>query len=160
MIIITVFLLCLFSSSSYGGEDYNLVSFKGTAINIPAKWNVIEKDNCLFIKGERVKTSGSLKFCREISSNESDYFKINDNGEWEAVSDGIPVLADVNTTSKFTSMSAIVSCKFKDDAGYHTEQCFQAEINLPLNISFIFIGRGDASLFKDYKEVYLSLKVK
>lgn len=157
---ILTFLLCLFPISSYSGENYKLVSFKGTTINIPIEWNVKEKDNCLFIKGERVKTSDSLQICRDISSDESNYFTMNDDGEWAAVSDGIPVLADVNTTSKFTGMSAIVSCKFKDDAGYHTEQCFQAEINLPLNISFIFIGRGDASLFKDYKEVYLSLKIK
>lgn len=69
-------------------------------------------------------------------------------------------MTDVIVTSKFTGMSAIVSCKYQDDAGYHTEQCFQAEINLPQKTNFIFIGRGDSSLFKDYKRVYLSFKVK
>lgn len=76
------------------------------------------------------------------------------------MTDGIPVLAELNITSKFTGMSAIVSCKYKDDEGYHTEHCFQAEINLPQKINFIFTGRGDLNLFKDYKKVYLSFDVK
>jgi len=76
------------------------------------------------------------------------------------VTDGVPVLADVNVTPKFTGMSAIVSCKYKDDAGYHSEQCFQAEINLHQKISFIFTSNGDSELFESYKDVYLSFRVK
>ncbi|QCT22662.1 hypothetical protein FEM41_11395 [Jejubacter calystegiae] len=109
---------------------------------------------------QRVNESDYLKVCKDTSSDESDYFTVNDDGEWEAVTDGVPVVADVNITSEFTAMSAIVSCKYKDDAGYHTDQCFQAEVNLPKKISYFFIGRGDSSLFNDYKKVYLSLKIK
>ncbi|MIG41079.1 hypothetical protein AHW95_24390, partial [Salmonella enterica subsp. enterica] len=63
-------------------------------------------------------------------------------------------------TSKFTGMSAIVSCRIKDDTGYHAEQCFQAEIKLPGNMVFIFTGVGDSSLFNDYREIFLSFEIK
>ena len=159
MKVILIFLLFLFAGTSYGNEDYKIISFKEAIINIPAKWKVNKKNDCLFISKKHVSASDYLKVCKYAPSDESYYFAINDDGKWEAVTDGIPVLADVNVTPKFTGMSAIVSCKYKDDAGYHTEQCFQAEIDLPINMVFIFTGRGDSSLFKDYKEVYLSFKI-
>lgn len=155
-----MFFLCLFASSCYSGGNYKSTSLEEAAINIPAKWNVNKKNDCLIIRAEHVNTSDYLKLCRNSSSEESDYFTMNDDGKWEAVTDGIPVLADINVTSKFTGMSAVISCKYKDEAGYHSEQCFQAEINLPQKINFIFTGRGDSSLFKDYKNVYLSFNVK
>ncbi|ELJ5853399.1 hypothetical protein RS425_001759 [Enterobacter kobei] len=114
----------------------------------------------MFVKDKQVSASDYLKICRNLSSEEGDYFKANNDGEWEAVTDGIPILADVNVTPEFTGMSAIVSCKYKDDAGYHSEQCFQAEINLPQKISFIFTGNGDSKLFESYKAVYISFSVK
>ncbi|AAM86909.1 hypothetical protein LXP63_20630 [Yersinia pestis subsp. pestis] len=125
-----------------------------------------QKNDCLIMRAEHVNASDYLKLCRNSSSEESeeseesDYFTMNDRGEWEAVTDGIPVLADINVTSKFTGMSAVISCKYEDDAGYHSEQCFQAEINLPKKINFIFTGRGDPSLFNYYKSIYLSFKVR
>lgn len=145
--------------SSYS-SDYKLIHLRDASVRIPVKWSVKKNNNCLLIRNEQVKLLNLLKVCRVLSSEDSAYFTRNDDGEWEAVTDGIPVLADLNITSKFTGMSAIVSCKYKDDAGYHTEQCFQAEINLPQKINFIFTGRGDLNLFKDYKKVYLSFDVK
>jgi len=85
---------------------------------------------------------------------------MNDGGEWEAVTEGIPVLADINVTPKFTGMSAVISCKSEDDAGYHSEQCFQAEIDLPKETNFIFTGRGDPYFFDYYKSIYLSFKIR
>lgn len=157
---ITLFFVCLFAGSCYCGENYKSVSLADAIINIPAKWNVSVKNDCLIIRSENVNASDYLKLCRTSSNGESDYFSLNDDGLWEAITEGIPVLAEVNVTSKFTGMSAIVSCKYKDDAGYHTDQCFQAEIKLPQKINFIFTGRGDSSLFKAYKSTYLSFKVK
>lgn len=155
-----MFFLCLFASSSYSEGNYKSISLEEAVINIPAKWYVNRKNDCLFIRVEHVNAFDYLKLCRGSSIEESDYFKMDDDDKWEAITDGTPVFADVNVTSKFTGMSAIVSCKYKDDAGYHTEQCFQAEINLPQKINFIFTGRGDSSLFNDYKEVYLSFNIK
>jgi len=102
-------------------------SLDEATINIPEKWNVKKNNNCLIIKAEHVYASDYLKLCRNVSNEESDYFTMNDDGKWEAVTDGIPVLANINTSSKFTGMSAVVSCKYKDDAGYHSEQCFQGK---------------------------------
>jgi hypothetical protein len=157
---IMVFFLFFFSMSSYS-EDYKKISLKEGEFTIPANW-IVNKNNkkCLIINQKNINAINHLKLCRTTYSEDGDYFTTNDDGEWEAVTDGIPVLADVSVTSQFTGMSAIVSCKHKDEAGYHTEQCFQAEINLPQKINFIFNGRGDSSLFEDYKRVYLSFKIK
>ncbi|WP_313108899.1 hypothetical protein [Atlantibacter sp.] len=152
--------LCLFMTPSYSKENYKTITFHEASISLPAKWSVSKKNDCMFVKDKQVSASDYLKICRDSSSEEGDYFKENDDGEWEAVTDGVPVLADVNVTPKFTGMSAIVSCKYKDDAGYHSEQCFQAEINLPLKITFIFTSSGNPKLFKNYKDVYLSFRVK
>lgn len=150
----------LFSGLGYGNESYRSITLEDAVITIPDKWDVKEKENCLFIRKDLVQSDSYLKVCRETSNGESDYFTMNDDNVWEAITDGIPILADVNVTKDFTGMSAIVSCKYKDDAGYHTDKCFQAEIDLPTHINFIFSGRGDPSLFKDYKESYLSFKIK
>ncbi|AJK15959.1 Uncharacterised protein [Yersinia pseudotuberculosis] len=155
-----MFFLILFANSCYSGEEHKSTPLGEAAINIPVKWKVNKKNDCLIMRAEHVNASDYLKLCRNSSSEESDYFTMNDRGEWEAVTDGIPVLADINVTSKFTGMSAVISCKYEDDAGYHSEQCFQAEINLPKKINFIFTGRGDPSLFNYYKSIYLSFKVR
>jgi hypothetical protein len=157
---IVAFYFILFCELGYSGEIYKLIVFKDSTITIPVKWNFKEKENCLFVGKELVQSASYLKVCKETSSGKSDYFTMNDDGVWEAITDGVPILADVNITNEFTGMSAIVSCKYKDDAGYHTDKCFQAEIDLPTHITFIFSGRGDPSLFKDYKESYLSFKIK
>ncbi|GAB2947128.1 hypothetical protein GCM10011328_41360 [Hafnia psychrotolerans] len=155
-----MFFLFLFANSCYSREEYKSTSLEEAAINTPVKWKVNKKNGCLIIRAEHANASDYLKLCRNSFSEESDYFTMNDRGEWEAVTDGIPVLADINVTSKFTGMSAVISCKYEDDAGYHSEQCFQAEINLPKKINFIFTGRGDPSLFDYYKIIYLSFKVR
>lgn len=160
MKVILIFICLFFPGSVYSGEDYKLISFKEAIVKIPAKWYVNKKNNCLFIRKGHLGLSNHLKLCRDTLNEESYYFTMNDDGKWEAVTDGVPVLADVNVTSEFIGMSAIVACKYKDDAGYHTGQCYQAEIKLPQKITFIFTGIGDSPLFKDYKEVYLSFKVK
>lgn len=160
MRVITILLFILFSGLCYGSESFKSIVFKDAVIVIPAKWNFKEKENCLLIRKDIVQSANYLKICRETSSGENDYFTMNDDKVWEAITDGVPILADVNVTKEFTGMSAIVSCKYKDDAGYHTDKCFQAEIDLPTHINFIFSGRGDPSLFKDYKESYLSFKIK
>ncbi|WP_235956008.1 hypothetical protein [Rouxiella aceris] len=155
-----IFLFVFFPCSGYSRESYKSIIFKDSTITIPAKWNFKEKENCLFVRDELAQSGRYLKICRETSSGESDYFTMNDDGVWEAITDGAPILADINVTTEFTGVSAIVSCKYKDEAGYHTDKCFQAEIDLPNHINFIFSGRGDPSLFKDYKESYLSFKIK
>lgn len=157
---ILMIFLCLFMAPSYSKENYKAITFHEASISLPEKWSVSKKDDCMFVKDKKVSASDYLKICRESPSEEGDYFKMNDDGEWEAVTDGVPVLADVNVTPKFTGMSAIVSCKYKDDAGYHSEQCFQAEINLPQKISFVFTSNGDSESFKYYKGVYLSFRLK
>lgn len=160
MKVVIILLFIPFPGLGYGSESYKSVAFKDAVIAIHAKWNFKEKENCLLIRKDVVQSDSYLKVCRETSSGESDYFTMNDDKVWEAITDGVPILADVNITKEFTGMSAIFSCKYKDDAGYHTDKCFQAEIILPTHINFIFSGRGDTSLFKDYKESYLSFKIK
>ncbi|EIP3949554.1 hypothetical protein LSB85_001326 [Salmonella enterica] len=160
MKIILIFFLFLFTDTIYGDDGHKTIYLREGGINTPAKWNVNKENDCLFVGKPHINKDDRLKICRYISSEESNYFTTNESGEWEAITDGIPVLADVNTTPKFTGMNAIVSCKYKDDAGYHTGLCFQAEIHLPRNIVFIFTGRGDLSLFEDYKKVYFSFKIK
>lgn len=155
-----IFIFVFFSGTSYSSETYKSINFKDATIAIPVKWNFKEKEDCLFIWKEQVQLANYLRVCRGTSSGESDYFTMNDDGVWEAITEGVPILADVSVTTKYTGMSAIVSCKYKDDAGYHTDECFQAEIELPTHIKFIFTGRGDSSLFKNYKETYLSFKIK
>lgn len=98
----------MFSSSCYSLDSYKSISFEDTVINIPEKWNVNKKNDCLIIRAEHVNASDYLKLCRNSSSEESDYFTMNDDGEWEAVTDGIPVLADINVTSRLTGMSAVI----------------------------------------------------
>jgi hypothetical protein len=136
------------------------VNFKNASIDIPAKWSAKEKGDCLLIRPKLQDAANYLEVCKNQSSDESYYFTMNDDGEWEAVTEGIPILADMNVTPKYKGMSATVSCKYKDNAGYHTEQCFQAEIDLPSHINFIFTGRGDSYLFNEYKKSYLSFKTK
>ncbi|HHE5700241.1 TPA: hypothetical protein ACPEY2_004193 [Citrobacter amalonaticus] len=160
MKVILMFFLCLLSNSSYSADTLKKINFSEASIDIPVKWNADKKNNCLFVTDGRKNISNYLTVCRSLDNGESDYFRMNEDGDWEAITEGVPVLADMNVTSKFTGMSAIISCKHKDDAGYHSEQCFQAEIDLPSHIRFIFAGQGDVSLFKYYKEVYLSFKVK
>ncbi|WP_421356732.1 hypothetical protein [Pseudocitrobacter faecalis] len=160
MKIVITLLFVLFSGSSYSSETYKSINFKEATIAIPAKWNFAEEEDCLFIWKGQFQSVSYLRVCRGMSSGESDYFTVNDNGVWEAITDGVPILADVFVTTKYTGMSAIVSCKYNDDAGYHTGKCFQAEIELPTHINFTFAGVGESSLFKDYKEAYLSFKIK
>ncbi|EHY8743562.1 hypothetical protein K4785_001082 [Salmonella enterica subsp. enterica serovar Krefeld] len=147
-------------SSTYGEENYKNIHFKNATINIPARWVAKKKDDCLLISKNHINLFSYLYVCTDVATNKNSFFTKNDDGEWEAVTDGVPVLADVNITPKFTGMSAIVSCRYKDDAGYHIDQCFQAAIVLPTKIMFVFIGRGDSSLFNNYKEIYRSFKVK
>ncbi|ROR07578.1 hypothetical protein [Erwinia sp. JUb26] len=160
MKVMIIFLLILFSGSSYSRESYQSIDLKDAYIAIPTKWNVKEKEGCLFVSKGNMQSTSYLKVCRGNSSSESDYFTMNDDGVWEAITDGVAVLADVNVTTEYTGMSAIVLCKYKDSAGYHTDKCFQAEVDLPSHINFIFTGKGDSSLFNDYKESYLSFKIK
>lgn len=155
-----MFFLFSFTTSCFSEEHTKLTSLDEATISIPKKWNINKKNNCLIIKAMHVNPSDYLKLCKNISNEESNYFTMNDKGEWEAVTDGIPVLADINTTSKFTGMSAVVSCKYKDDAGYHSEQCFQAEIKSSEEVNFLFIGRGNPSLFNNYNKIYLSFILK
>jgi hypothetical protein len=157
---IIIFFLFSFTTPCFSEDHPKSTSLDEATINIPEKWNVKKNNNCLIIKAEHVYASDYLKLCRNVSNEESDYFTMNDNGKWEAVTDGIPVLANIKTSSKFTGMSAVVSCKYKDDTGYHSEQCFQAEIKLPQKVNFIFTGRGNPSLFSDYNKVYLSFMIK
>ncbi|HDV3874463.1 TPA: hypothetical protein RH268_004728, partial [Escherichia coli] len=105
-------------------------------------------------------TTAYLKVCEYISRTGSDFFTVNNEGKWEAASEGIPVLADINITPEFVGMNAIVSCRINDDSGYHVDQCFQAEITFPENHFIIFTGTGDSALFMVYKNIYASLKVK
>lgn len=159
MKVILMFFLCLLSNSSYSAEALKKINFNEASIDIPVKWNADKKNNCLFVTDGNKNTSNYLTICRSLANGESDYFTMNENGDWEAITEGVPVLADMNITSEFTGMSAIVSCKHKDEAGYHSDQCFQAEINLPSHTRFIFSGQGNLSLFKDYKKTYLSFEV-
>ncbi|MFS7223661.1 hypothetical protein [Rahnella inusitata] len=157
---IMILFLFLFANSCYSREEYKSTFLEEAAINIPVKWKVNKKNDCLIISDEHANSSDYLKLCRNSSSEKSDYFTMNDGGEWEAVTEGIPVLADINVTPKFTGMSAVISCKSEDDAGYHSEQCFQAEIDLPKETNFIFTGRGDPYFFDYYKSIYLSFKIR
>lgn len=101
-----------------------------------------------------------LKYVNTYHVREATFFTVNNEGRWEAVSEGIPISADINVTPKFVGMNAIVSCRFNDDSGYHVDQCFQAEITLPENHYIIFTGTGDSTFFMVYKNIYESLKVK
>ncbi|SUF58565.1 hypothetical protein [Salmonella enterica] len=154
------FFLYLFVITAHGGGFYKNIYFKGVTLEIPARWTVDEKNNCLSIGQKHVNVSGHLNVCTYVATDKKYFFTMNDDGEWEAVTDGIPVLADVNVTPKFTGMSAIVACRYKDDTGYHIDQCFQAEVELPTNIMFVFIGVGDLSLFENYRKIYFSFNVK
>ncbi|HCJ1187834.1 TPA: hypothetical protein NQN94_004753, partial [Salmonella enterica] len=115
-------------SSTYGEENYKNIHFKNATINIPARWVANKKDDCLLISKNHINVFSYLYVCTDAATNKNSFFTKNDDGEWEAVTDGVPVLADVNITPKFIGMSAIVSCRYKDDAGYHIDQCFQAVI--------------------------------
>ena len=159
MKLLMIFLL-VFWGSNHDSEIHKSIDFKDVTIVIPAEWSVKEKEDCLFVWKGKVQPVSYLRMCRVISSGESDYFTMNDDKIWEAITNGIPVLTDVSVTTEYTGMSAIVLCKYKDNAGYHTDKCFQAEIELPTNIKFIFVGRGDSSFFKSYKKIYLSFKIK
>lgn len=151
--------LYLLVSTTYGGTETRKVSFEEAMLGIPSQWMNFERKGCLLIGERSVDTNDYLKICKYTSDNDKVYFSMNDDGEWEAVTEGAPVLADVNFTSKFKGMSAIVSCRIRDDAGYHSTQCFQAEIDLPENISYIFTGIGNSSFFEQYKKIYLSFNV-
>ncbi|EQA0456404.1 hypothetical protein FZN09_23150 [Escherichia coli] len=116
--------------------------------------------DCLSISKEHENTTTYLKICEYISRTGSEFFTVNNEGRWEAASEGIPVLANINITPNFVGMNAIVSCRINDNSGYHVDQCFQAEITLPENNFIIFTGTGDSALFMSYKNIYVSLKVK
>ncbi|HEL5977408.1 TPA: hypothetical protein UOS68_004543 [Escherichia coli] len=116
--------------------------------------------DCLSISKEHENTTTYLKICEYISRTGSEFFTVNNEGRWEAASEGIPVLANINITPNFVGMNAIVSCRINDNSGYHVDQCFQAEITLPENNFIIFTGTGDSALFMAYKNIYVSLKVK
>lgn len=145
---------------AHGNDRHRYVSFKGMELSIPPKWKVNEKNSCLNIKNPGGYNSDNFEICKYTSSEDGYLFIKNEDGNWEAVTEGTPILADVNVISKFTGLSAIVSCRYKDDAGYHIDQCFQAEILLPKNKGFTFTGKGNSNSFAIYKKIYLSFKIK
>lgn len=145
---------------SYGEENFKIISLNDVTLKIPTTWQVNRKKDCLYISKKHIEASAYLKVCKYISSEKSNFFFMNNDSIWEAVTEGIPVLAEINVTPKFIGMSAVVSCRINDRFGYHADQCFQAEINLPENRVFIFTGTGNSTLFKDYTDIYLSFKLK
>lgn len=155
-----LFFFIIFIGCAHGDEGYKYIFFKGAELSIPSKWTVNEKNNCLNIKRHEVYNSEYFEICEYTSSEDSYLFVKNEDEKWEAVTEGTPILADVNIISKLIGLSAVVSCRYKDDAGYHIDQCFQAEIFLPKNKGFTFIGKGDLNSFDVYKKIYLSLKIK
>ncbi|MFC0227875.1 hypothetical protein [Serratia aquatilis] len=155
-----LFIFVINIGCAHGEEGCGYIFFKGAELSIPPKWKVDEKNGCLNIKRHGSYDLESFEICKYTSSEGGYLFVRNEDDKWEAVTEGTPILADVNAISKFTGLSAIVSCRYKDDAGYHLEQCFQAEIFLPKNKGFTFIGKGDLNSFDIYKKIYLSLKIK
>lgn len=107
-----IFILVSFSSCLYAEGDYRSILFKEGKINISSDWRAINQNDCLHVGGEGVDESNYLKLCQYASSERTNYFFINDDGKWEAVTDGVPVLADINVSSTFTGMSATVSCRY------------------------------------------------
>ncbi|MFZ4215900.1 hypothetical protein ACOZB2_31635, partial [Pantoea endophytica] len=105
--------LYLLVSTTYGGTETRKVSFEEAMLGIPGQWINFERKGCLLIGERSVDTNDYLKICKYTSDNDKVYFSMNDDGEWEAVTEGAPVLADVNFTSKFKGMSAIVSCRIR-----------------------------------------------
>ncbi|MTH48549.1 hypothetical protein [Intestinirhabdus alba] len=151
-----------YTNYSYSDESRKIISFKEGSLSVPYKWFVEHEDNCIRLSKYAEDDSSYLTVCKYKSDEENEkenYFIINEDGKWEAVNDGIPVLADLNIRSNFTGKSAIVSCRYKDEAGYHIDECFQAEVDLPVNTFFVFTGRGSSSFFKEYKDIYLSFEI-
>lgn len=157
---IFIIFFCFFIGNSYGSDHLKIISLNEVTFKVPVSWFITKIKDCLFISKEYKNTTAYLKVCEYISSTGSDFFTMNNEGRWEAVSEGIPILADINIMEKFVGMNAIVSCRFNDDSGYHVDQCFQAEITLPENHYIIFTGTGDSTFFMVYKNIYASLKVK
>lgn len=156
-----IFIIFFFSSkNSYGSDHLKIISLNEVTFKVPVHWFITKIKDCLLISKENKNTTAYLKVCEYISRTGSDFFTVNNEGRWEAVSEGIPISADINVTPKFVGMNAIVSCRFNDDSGYHVDQCFQAEITLPENHYIIFTGTGDSTFFMVYKNIYESLKVK
>ncbi|WP_337264497.1 MULTISPECIES: hypothetical protein [unclassified Serratia (in: enterobacteria)] len=155
-----ILLSIFFIDYTYANQSYKDVLFKSATLSIPTKWKVKVENNCLSVNDPSAQGSGDFTVCKYISSEDSDYFIKNEDDKWEAMTEGVPVLADVNVISKLTGLSAIVECRYKDDAGYHVDQCFQAEIFLPKNAGFTFVGKGNPHFYDAYKKIYLSFKLK
>ncbi|WP_222840001.1 hypothetical protein [Escherichia marmotae] len=155
-----IIFFCFFIEDSYGSDHLKIISFNEVTFEVPVNWFITKSKDCLSISKEYRNTTTYIKVCESISRTGSDFFTVNNEGRWEAASEGIPVLADINVTPEFVGMSAIVSCRINDDSGYHVDQCFQAEIALPENHFIIFTGTGNSTLFMIYKNIYASLKVK
>lgn len=160
MRLIFIIFFCFFIENSYGSSHLKIISFNEVTFKVPVNWSITKSKDCLFIGKKHKNATVYLTVCKYISHTGSDFFAVNDEGQWEAISKGIPILADINVSQKIVGMNAIVSCRFNDDSGYHVDQCFQAEITLPENHFIIFTGTGDSTLFIVYKNIYASLKVK
>lgn len=157
---IFIIFFCFFIENSYGSDHLKIISLNEVTFEVPVNWFITKSKDCLSISKEHENTTTYLKICEYISRTGSEFFTVNNEGRWEAASEGIPVLANINITPNFVGMNAIVSCRINDNSGYHVDQCFQAEITLPENNFIIFTGTGDSALFMAYKNIYVSLKVK
>ncbi|MHA7846358.1 hypothetical protein [Serratia sp. D1N4] len=155
-----ILLSIFFIDYTYASQRYKDVLFNGATLSIPTELKANEENNCLNINDPSAQGSGNFTICKYISRKDSYYFIKNEDDKWEAMTEGVPVLADVNVISKLTGLSAIVACRYKDDAGYHVDQCFQAEILLPKKSGFTFMGKGDPHAFDVYKKIYSSFKLK
>ncbi|EMO6901926.1 hypothetical protein [Pluralibacter gergoviae] len=134
-----------------------MVYFKDGIISVPVQWSVKQK-NCLYIS--RTNQVNGLEVCSYMAEYGSNYFRENGEGKWEATSDGIPVLANLDRISKFTGMSARTQCRYDDGTGYHITYCFQDEISLPDDMKYTFIAIGDPYFFEEYNKIYLSFRAK
>lgn len=96
----TIFIIsfCFFIGNSYGSDHLKIISLNEVTFKVPVQWFITKIKDCLFISKEYKNTTAYLKVCEYMSRTGSDFFTVNNEGRWEAVSEGIPILAQGKIT--------------------------------------------------------------